>query len=297
MELCLGTVQFGMDYGIAGQKKPSVQEAVGMLDYAVQNGIRTVDTASAYGVAEDVVGRFLGKKTVARDKLSLVSKLKPNLLDGVDASRYYDVMKSNLVSSLRRLGTDYLDGFLLHSSRYIFNDRMIEALGRLQKEGYAKHVGVSVYEPEEAMKCIEREDVDFMQLPFSIFDQRMLKGRVFQAAEGTGMKIHSRSAFLQGLILMEEGDVPPYLEKAKPILRKTDGLCREFGIPRIALAMGFVKRQGAISRLVFGVDNLAQLKEDIKCFEDDIPAGILEEIGRQFTDIETDIVMPSLWKK
>lgn len=297
MELCLGTVQFGMDYGIAGQKKPSVQEAVSMLDYAVQNGIRTVDTASAYGVAEDVVGRFLGKKTVARDKLSLVSKLKPNLLDGVDVSRYYDVMKLNLVSSLRRLGTDYLDGFLLHSSRYIFNDRMIEALGRLQKEGYAKHVGVSVYEPEEAMKCIEREDVDFMQLPFSIFDQRMLKGRVFQAAEGSGMKIHSRSAFLQGLILMEEGDVPPYLEKAKPILRKTDGLCREFGIPRIALAMGFVKRQGAISRLVFGVDNLAQLKEDIKYFEDDIPAGILEEIGRQFTDIETDIVMPSLWKK
>lgn len=297
MELCLGTVQFGMDYGIAGQKKPSLQEAVRILDYATQNGILTIDTANAYGVAEDVVGEFIGKKTVPRSKLFLISKLKPNLLDEVKESQYYDTMKSNLVSTLQRLRTDYLDSYLLHSSRYIFNDKIIDTLSRFQRDGYAKHVGVSVYETEEAKKCIQRQNVDFMQLPFSIFDQRMLKEGIFQMAKGMNTQIHSRSAFIQGLILMEEKNVPPFLEKAKPIIRKIDELCSKFGISRIALAMGFVKEQNAVSHLVFGVDNLEQLKEDIKCFANSIPANIINEIGREFADIEADIVMPSLWKK
>ena len=65
MELCLGTVQFGLDYGIIGQKKPPLEYAVNCLDYATQNGIAAIDTAAAYGNAEEVVGAFLKKKTVA----------------------------------------------------------------------------------------------------------------------------------------------------------------------------------------------------------------------------------------
>lgn len=297
MELCIGTVQFGMDYGIAGQKKPSLNEAVIMLDYATQNGIKTIDTANAYGTAEDVVGEFLRKKRIPRSKLFLISKLRPNLLDGVKESQYYDIMKSNLISTLQRLKTDYLDSYLLHSSRYVFNDEIIDALGRFQKEGYARHVGVSVYETEEAKKCIARQNMDFMQLPFSIFDQRMLKEGVFQMAKGMNTQIHSRSAFIQGLILMQEENIPSFLEKAKPIIRKIDELCGKYGVTRIALAMGFVKEQDAISHLVFGVDNLEQLKEDIKCFNHNIPREVIIEIGREFENIEADIVMPSLWKK
>ena len=63
MKLCLGTVQFGLDYGIRGQKKPSVEDAIKILDYATQNGIDNIDTALAYGNAEEVVGEFLKRKT------------------------------------------------------------------------------------------------------------------------------------------------------------------------------------------------------------------------------------------
>ena len=61
MNLCLGTTQFGMNYGIVGQKKPSVECAINCLDYATQNDILTIDTATAYGTAEEVVGAFLAK--------------------------------------------------------------------------------------------------------------------------------------------------------------------------------------------------------------------------------------------
>ena len=297
MELCLGTVQFGMDYGIKGQKQPSVEQAVEMLDYATQNGIYTIDTANAYGTAEDVVGSFLKKKTIARDKLFIISKFRPNLLDDVKSDEYYKVMRENLENTLSRLRTDYLDSYLLHSARYVFDDEIIETLNRMKQDGLVKRVGVSVYEPDEAKKCIQRPNVEFMQLPYSIFDQRMEKAGVFEAANDDNIQIHSRSAFIQGLILMDEDEVPTFLSKAKPIVRKIDILCQRHGISRISLAMNYVKQQSRISHLVFGVDNIEQLKENIHIYQEDISKDIIYDIAKEFRDIEADIVMPSLWKK
>lgn len=297
MELCLGTVQFGMDYGIKGQKQPSVERAVEMLEYATHNGITTIDTANAYGTAEYVVGVFLSKKTVSRDKLFIISKFRPNLLDEVSPNEYYSVMRANLENTLSRLHTDYLDSYLLHSARYVFDDEIIETLNSMKRDGLVRRVGVSIYEPEEAKKCIDRPNVEFMQLPYSIFDQRMEKTGVFEYAKKDNIQIHSRSAFIQGLILMNENEVPDFLSKAKPIVRKIDVLCHRHGISRISLAMNYVKQQSRISHLVFGVDNINQLKENIQIFQEDIPADIIEDIAKEFTDIEADIVMPSLWKK
>lgn len=298
MDLCLGTVQFGMNYGIRGQKQPSVEEACKMLDYATQNGITNIDTANAYGTAEDVVGCFLRKRTIARGKLFIISKFKPNLLDDVDEDKYYEVMKKNLFNSFDRLGTDYLDSYMLHSARYVWNDAIIDTLARLKTEGYVRHCGVSVYEPDEALKVIERTNCDFMQLPYSIFDQRMKKNGVFEKATLLRKtQIHSRSAFVQGLILMNENEVPPFLSEARPIVKKIDGICKKYNISRIKLAMSFVKREDSISHLVFGVDNIEQLIEDIACFQDTIRDEVLETIGTEFSDIKAEVVMPSLWKK
>lgn len=299
MELCLGTVQFGMDYGIRGQKQPSVELAVQMLDYATQNGINNIDTANAYGTAEDVVGEFLKKKTIPREDLFIISKFRPNLLDEADEDQYYDIMKANLENTLSRLHIDYLDSYLLHSARYVWNDAIIDTLNRMKIEGYVKHVGVSVYETDEAKKCIERPNVDFMQLPYSIFDQRMKADGVFELAKKAEhpTQIHSRSAFIQGLILMKEDEVPDFLKKAKPIVRKIDELCQQYEVSRIELAMSYVKRQDSISHLVFGVDNIEQLKENIALFENSLPNEIIDEISKEFMDIDTDIVMPSLWKR
>ena len=299
MELCLGTVQFGMDYGIRGQKQPSVEQAVQMLDYATQKGINNIDTANAYGTAEDVVGEFLKKKTIPREDLFIISKFRPNLLDEADEDQYYDIMKANLENTLSRLHIDYLDSYLLHSARYVWNDAIIDTLNRMKKEGYVKHVGVSVYETDEAKKCIERPTVDFMQLPYSIFDQRMKADGVFELAHKAEYptQIHSRSAFIQGLILMKEDEVPDFLGKAKPIVRKIDEFCQQYEVSRIELAMSYVKREDSISHLVFGVDNLEQLKENIALFENSLPNDIIDEISKEFVDIDTDIVMPSLWKR
>lgn len=298
MELCLGTVQFGMDYGIRGKRKPPLANSLELIDYAVHNDISTIDTANAYGEAEDVVGAYLEKNLVPREKLTVISKFRPNLLDEVLEEQYYPIMRANLEESFRRLHTDYLDGYLLHSARYVFNDAAIEALLRLKKDGYVKAVGVSVYEVEEARKGILRGDLDFLQFPYSVLDQRMLQRGVFALAEERKFPLHIRSAFIQGLVMMQPEEVPPFLrDRAAPVLQKVDAICREAGLTRVQLALGFVKRQQAITRLVFGVRDLAQLKEDIAVFSKDLPAGVIAELETRFSNVETDIVVPSLWKK
>ena len=146
--------------------------------------------------------------------------------------------------------------------------------------------------------CIDSPYVDFIQLPSSIFDQRMKKEGIFDyAIKNSLIQIHSRSAFIQGLILMNENEVPEFLSGAKPIIRKINELCENFNISRIKLAMLYVKQFDAISHLVFGVDNIEQLKENIKIFESDFSSDILNVIGSEFENIETSIVMPSLWVK
>lgn len=298
MELCLGTVQFGMDYGIRGKKKPALSDSLEMLDYALHNGIDAIDTANAYGDAEDVVGAYFERNHSVRRRVHLISKFRPNLLDDVPEEQYYPVMKRNLEESFQRLHTDYLDGYLLHSARYVYDDAIIETLVRLRDEGYVRSVGVSVYEADEAKAGILRGDLDFLQLPYSVLDQRMLRSGIFALADERGFPLHSRSAFIQGLVLMEPDEVPPFLhDRAGPILKKVDSTCKETGLTRIQIAMGFVKRQRAVSHLVFGARNLIQLKEDISAFQRDLPDDVIAELERQFGDISADIVMPSLWKK
>lgn len=298
MELCLGTVQFGMDYGICGQKKPSIEESCDILEYAIKNGISRIDTAKQYGIAEDVVGRFFETREVKREDIFLSTKFQPNRLDDENVVDYYTVLKDEIQQQLNRLHVDYIDAYLLHSARYVFDDEILEALYRLKSEGYTRYVGVSVYETEEANRGINSKFVDYLQLPYSIFDQRMKNEGVFELAEGKNNTIiDSRSAFIQGLILMDENQVPDFLYKAKPIIREINELTEKYGISKIALAMNFVKQTDTINSLVFGVDNLQQLKEDIKFFEQDINIEIMNEIANKFKKIEADIVMPSLWKK
>ncbi|MEG0750999.1 MAG: aldo/keto reductase [Oscillospiraceae bacterium] len=127
MNLFLGTVQFGMDYGIAGQRKPTIENSLGCLDYAVQNGVTAIDTATVYGTAKQVVGAFLKSRTVPREKLFASSKLAPGLLDSCAPADYEKVIEIALDEVLSTLNTDYLDACMFHSSKYAMCPEMLEA--------------------------------------------------------------------------------------------------------------------------------------------------------------------------
>lgn len=297
MELCLGTVQFGMDYGVFEQKKKDSEYCIACMDYATQNGIHALDTADAYGIAEDVVGSFLKKKTISRDKLFLSTKLLPNILDNVKPDDYERIILERLKHSLRRLNTDYVDVFFLHSSRYIFQESIMQALSVVKKEGLAKEVGVSIYYENEAKACMKNPLVDYVQAPYSVFDHRMKECGFLDIKNRGDIKLDTRTAFVKGLIRLTEEEVPEHLKQAKPILRKLDEICKQTGYSRIDLAIGYVKRENNIQHLVFGIRDMEQLKEDIISFQKDVPEKILQELESEFSGVDANLVVPSLWKK
>ena len=297
MELCLGTVQFGMKYGLNQKKQPSFDYSIKCLDYATQNGVSAIDTAAAYGNAEQIVGCFLSKQTISRDKLFISTKMQPNSLDDIHPEQYAGVIKTHLEKSLQRLHTDYVDAFFFHSSRYAFQPQMIEALRAVQAEGYARKSGVSIYDPDEALACAANHNISIVQAPYSVFDHRLKDSNALYALEQANIEVHVRSAFLQGLILMKEDAVPSHLADAKPTIRQIESLCKKAGISRSALALAYVKRESCISRLVFGIHSMEQLQENIAFFGKSVSKDVLAEAEALFADMPTSIVIPSLWKK
>ncbi len=162
-QLCLGTVQFGMKYGIYNKTgQPTEEECFEMLDMAISQGIKVIDTARAYGTAEERVGRYLSYRGW-QGKIDVISKLCPNVMEEGEKD-VYGVVRRELEGSLERLKVSKLKGYLLHTPEYIYQDKIVEALFRLKEEGLTENVGVSIYGMEEGYEAIKR-GMDYVQLP------------------------------------------------------------------------------------------------------------------------------------
>ena len=285
MNLCLGTVQFGTEYGIQHAGQPSPDEAINIIDVAIRSGVTALDTASSYGTAEELIGNYLNKHSDSRNRVKIISKLPSEP----------SCVRSCLNISLKRLKADYIDYYLLHNTTHIYDNKIVDALFELKSEGLIKSIGASVYTPDEARIGIEL-GFDVLQIPYSIFDQRMSEFGILDYAQENGVELHSRSIFTQGLMLMDEAAIPLHLEKARPIVNKLELFCNNHNISRLQLAVAFVSRHKSISYIVFGVDNAQQLTEIINASKCSVSEKILEEATHIFLGIDENIIMPNLWK-
>ena len=294
MELCLGTVQFGMQYGVASAGRPGYDEVERMLRYAADHGITAIDTASAYGEAENFVGRFL--KRSDRKKLEVITKIRPGALYNVQPDKYYNALKQNVKNSLANLNTDYLDVCLFHNAEYAENEAALEALAGLKHEKLIRKTGISIYTPSEFTAASGSPHVDVIQIPYNLLDTR-LDGPL----KRTDKEIHARSIFLQGLLLMAADDLPKELWDAKPYLQRIDSYCEYYGLTRMQVLVNFVKIQPKINKIVFGVDNIDQLQQVAEAFQNtagDPPRlhDTLRELADEFTITDERIIMPNLWR-
>lgn len=298
-KLVLGTVQFGLDYGVNNPHgKPDKKKSLGMLDYAHEKGIKIFDTAYNYGTAEEILGEFSESRKL-KDKIQVITKLKPNIISKSKTGlNFYDIIRGNLEESLKRLGRDCVDGYLFHTPEYIKNDQFFACLQKLKREGSVKNIGVSIYEESDALYAAKLPGVDYIQIPYNIFDQRLDQTDFFPLARKNSKKIFARSAFLQGLFFMPEEKISHGLGNAKKYLKDLDRIISKFGMSRMEAALLFSLKNENVDYVVFGVDNIDQLKEDINIVEKNVDCKqCLDELRNKFIDIENSIIFQSLWKK
>ncbi len=288
--LCLGTVQFGMQYGIASAGRPQEQEAVRILHEALGRGVRTLDTAFCYGDAERVVGAFC--KEVARADFCLVTKIKPDALDGMEPQAYVQTIAQEMARSLERLNVSYVDGCLFHNAAYVRDEAALAALATLKEQGLARKTGISVYTPEEFRAALESPYVDLIQLPGNLLDHRF--DELLASPPAQSKELHVRSVFLQGLLLMEHA--PERVREAQPYLDKIDAFCKAHKMSRLALCLQFWKARGNVDAIVFGVDNLTQFCEIADAFDQAVDTQAVLEFAQQFLNVPESIVNPTRWR-
>lgn len=294
-DLCLGTVQFGMKYGINNrQGQPSMNDSVEMIKYAVDNGIKYIDTARAYGDAELVIGEYNKIYGVPKD-IKIISKLRPNVIEA-DTKDVNSLIRDEFESSLKRMGVDKLNGYLLHTPEYIYNQNILDALLNLKEEKMVENIGVSIYDLKEGEQAIKTGIIDYIQLPYSYLDQRGIRTGFIKKANEHGIKIFTRSAFLQGLVMMEKSRIPQYLAPAICNIEKFELITKEFNEDIINAIIHFVTDEADIDYLVFGVDNIEQLKEDMDAYRNKkINTLLIEQVKQHINMLEDNIIFPSLW--
>jgi aryl-alcohol dehydrogenase-like predicted oxidoreductase len=258
--LALGTVQFGLAYGVShdGGRVP-LQEARTIVELAAQGGVDMLDTAAAYGDSEEVLGEIAG----ADSPFAVVTKTMPIRAERIDQAAV-DRVEATFRQSLRRLRRDSVYGLLVHDPRDILNpggERLWARLEALRDQGLAKKIGVSAYDGADIVAAIGRFPVAIMQAPLSVFDQRLLIEGTLARVAASGVEVHTRSLLLQGLLLMTPETAKARLPRVAERLGAWRRALAEVGVSPLAAALGFALGQPAIDRIVIGVHSAAHLAE------------------------------------
>jgi aryl-alcohol dehydrogenase-like predicted oxidoreductase len=282
-KLCLGTAQFGLDYGIANRGKIPEADIGALLKYAHAAGVTMLDTASAYGVSEEVIGRALN---LTEKTFEIVSKLPGEA--GAE--------RGIVGQSLKRLGVKKIYGYLIHAfEEYKNNPGVWDTLKELQTDGVIGKIGFSLYHPQD-LEWLLVKDVrfDLVQIPYSIFDRRFQQ--YLSVLKSRKVEIHVRSVFLQGLAFLKPDELPAILRPASVQLKTLGRLAGEHGIGISALCLNFVFLNDLIDRIVIGIDGLSHLKENLTDLECMAQVKELAEELNQLAIEDEDILLPYRWK-
>ena len=292
-KLCLGTVQFGMKYGVKNElgRQPTEVEAVAVLNAAIEHGISEYDTASTYGTAEEVLGRYgLVKRLVNGMPIRITSKLRPNVSDDA-RSTMQEVRKS-----LRRLCADRIHCYMLHRASDMDQPAIMEGLVRAKADGFVEYIGVSIYEPEEAIRAARDSRIDNIQGPYNVLDRRLDAVGFFDVARANGKRIYARSAFLQGLLLMEPDDAEARVVGSGAYVSAFQAIAEEGGFSPNEAALLYVLSHEGIDYVVFGVDTAEQLRENV-AIQEKVGAfhATYERLLTSFADVRREVIVPTRW--
>jgi len=283
--LALGTVQFGLSYGVANQGgQVSRLAARDMLKKATACGIDMLDTAISYGESETCLGE------VGTQDFKLVTKL-PAVPDGCADVKSW--VHEQVSASLTRLGVRAVYGLLLHRPEQLLGadgQMLSEILQDLKEMGQVQKVGVSIYSPSELDALTSQYQFDLVQAPFNLVDHRLRTSGWLQRLKQEGVEIHTRSVFLQGLLLMPQAAMPHKFAQWADLWNKWHGWLSCHNVSPVQACLGFSLANPEIDRVVVGADNVGQLEQIISAAISVLPVDL--------PDLRCDaenLINPSYW--
>jgi aryl-alcohol dehydrogenase-like predicted oxidoreductase len=285
-KLILGTVQFGLDYGINNSNgKMSEIDVFRILDFAHDNGIVYLDTAAAYGNAEDRIGRYLASKENRSFKIITKFDLKQN-----------PTPIESLESSLYRLNCDKVNTVMFHSFEDFNKSKPndIKALLKLKGKKFDR-LGISVYTNAEIKKICDSNFFDVVQLPYNLLDNNNLRGEHLALLQEKNIEVHTRSVFLQGLFFMNPSEIKGKLSPLSKYIEQINQIASKNSLDLAALALGYSLSNNKIDGVLIGVDSLIQFEHNINLLSEKIKDNVFNEIDVIQVN-ELELLNPATWK-
>ncbi|MDO7886990.1 aldo/keto reductase [Hymenobacter cheonanensis] len=281
--LALGTAQFGLAYGLNNQTgQPTASAVADVLAAAQAAGLTVLDTAAAYGNSEARLGELAGDNPA----FELITKLPAGPPDQV---------AQHLAESLARLRRTQLYGVLFHAFGPLqAQPTAWQALQAARAAGQVARIGVSLYHPHEAEWLLTRGwEVDLVQVPYNVLDQRF--AAMLPRLAARGVEVHVRSAFLQGLLLREPNTLPAFFQPLAPKIKRLRALVAEAGVPLPAALLLFAAYAPGVARAVIGVDSVTNLHENLAAAAHLAAAERLRPALAALAELTDTFILPYAW--
>ena len=280
-KLGIGTAQFGQRYGISNKfGKVSQSEAENILYLAKLNSIDIIDTAISYN-SESCLGNIGVKEYKVVTKLPPVPNGIKNICEWIDVQ---------IKSSLKRLRVNSVYGLLLHNSEDYKNSELREKFKSLKADKIIHKIGVSIYSPNELNNLPCENEIDIVQAPINLVDQRLVDSGWLKKLNSYGVEVHARSVFMQGLLLMPKKLIPQsFMAWSSLWNRWHDWLNRE-NITAIEACLHYVFSLPYVNRVIIGFEAANQLKQIVESLKSSLNISYLD-----ISNIDENLVNPSIW--
>lgn len=263
--LVFGTAALGLDYGLArsdaaGPRStmPSLDQAKALVRSAHEAGMRTFDTAPAYGESEARLGAALegvdGPGTVVWTKVGRVERLDDSLGETLERS---------LESSLAKLHRSHVELLQWHNwtASLAESEHFRAAWQRLANDPRVRALGATTYGIEDARAAIESGLFRVVQVEWNLL-RPIVVDSVGALAKARGVALSVRSVYLQGA-LTDEGRKLPSLPTLEAGVRRARSIAKDNGVGLTALALRAALEHEHISRVLVGIDRVEQVREAI----------------------------------
>ena len=285
-KIILGTVQFGLNYGINNKKGiPSKNEIFKIFNYAFDNKIRILDSAEVYGNSHSLIGEFHTKNP---DKIFDVITKIPKGFEGDINKKIYNYLFELKVNSLKSI-------FFHSFSDIKKNNAALKDLVYLKKLGLVESIGVSLYDDFEILDALNYDEIDILQIPYNLFDNSTIKNNLMNKIKKKGKIIHTRSAFLQGLFFVDIKKTKNKVAlKLISELNSIKSLSKKYKISIAELALNYCIFNQNVDNVLIGVDNLNHLKQNLSFLNNEISLDLINQIDNiKINDLK--LLNPSLW--
>lgn len=289
----LGTAQLALNYGITNiVGKPTKDQSIEIIKYAIENNIKHFDTAREYGESENLLSHASNFNTTIITKLSKFSV-------NISQKEIVNHTINSIEKSCLNLKINTIDILLLHSYEQYKNKTIWKTLTELKKKNKINKLGVSVYTVSEAMDCLNDSLVEHIQIPFNLLDNQWDNIDFLNLTnKRKNITIHVRSIFLQGILINNKEYWPKNVD-SEIYINKIENLASKLNLSKIELCISYVKSMTWINGIIIGVETLEQLKNNIDLFTNTrlLTSDEILLVQNTFKNVNNTLIDPRLWKK